>query len=157
MNAKQSAAQPANDLQAIVFRLGDETYGIEIGFVHEIIRYQRPTPLPGSQATILGLINLRSRVLSVLSLRSILGLGSEPLGPSARIVIVGVTGDRVGLLVDEVHEVRTLPADAIQPPPLFASAAGGRHAVGIAQTDRGLVVLLDLEDAISAVGLERAG
>jgi purine-binding chemotaxis protein CheW len=140
------------EIQAIVFRLADEVYGIEIGFVHEIIRHQAPTRVPGSPAEMLGLINLRSRVIPVLSLAAILGGPDADPAPATRIVIVGVEGARVGLVVDEVFEVRTLDAGTVAPAPAFA-ADGRHHAAGVAQTDRGLVVLLDIEDAVASVDL----
>ena len=152
-----SATGAQADVQAIVFGLGAETYGIEIGLVHEIIRHQVPTAVPSAPAAVLGLINLRSQILPVLSLRAIFGLPAVAVDASARIVLVGLDGSRVGLLVDEVFEVRTLAADTIQAPPAFASGEAGFHAVGIAQTARGIVVLLDIEDAVASVDLGLAG
>src|SRR5215218_9963985 len=78
-----TAPTAAADLQAIVFGLGDERYGIEIGFVHEIIRNQELTVVPGASPAVLGLINLRSQVLPVLSLRTIFGRPSIEPGPAA--------------------------------------------------------------------------
>ena len=153
MNASASTAPATADLQAIVFGLGDETYGIEIGFVHEIIRNQELTVVPGASPAVLGLINLRSQVLPVLSLRTIFGRPPGELDSSARIVLVGLAGARVGLLVDRVFEVRTFPAESISPPPAFATGESGFQAVGIAQPDTGLVVLLDVEAAVGSVDL----
>jgi purine-binding chemotaxis protein CheW len=144
------------DLQAIVLGLGDEIYGIEIGFVQEIIRNQPLTAVPGASPAVLGLINLRSQVLPVLSLRTIFGRPAIAVDPAARIVLVGLAGWRVGLLVDEVFEVRTLAADSIQPAPAFATGERGFQAVGIAQTERGLVVLLDIEAVLGSVELGQA-
>jgi len=157
MNVSTAVATATADLQAIIFGLGDETYGIEIGFVHEIIRNQELTAVPGAPPAVLGLINLRSQVLPVLSLRTIFGRPAVDLDSSARIVLVGLDGARVGLLVDQVFEVRTFPAESIAPPPAFATGESGFQAVGIAQTDTGLVVLLDVEAAIGSVDLGQTG
>jgi len=143
------------EIQAVIFRLGAETYGVEIGFVHEIIRVQPPAALPGSSAAVLGVINLRSRIVPVISLRAAFGGTEVEPGPASRIVIVSWNASRVGLLVDEVVEVRSFDVDAIQQPP--AMLAGDRHhTIGIARTERGLVALLDVESAIGAVELSRA-
>ena len=144
----------SREIQAVVFRLGEETYGIEIGFVHEIIRVQPPAALPGTPPAVLGVINLRSRIIPVISLRSVFGGTETEPGPAARIVIVGWNGSRVGLLVDEVVEVRTFDMAEVQPPPPMLSA-DRHHTVGIARTERGLVALLDIEAAIETVELSK--
>jgi purine-binding chemotaxis protein CheW len=157
MTATARHATSTGDLQAIVFALGSESYGIEIAFVHEIIRRQPLTPVPAAPPSVLGLINLRSRIIQVLSLRTIFGLPEAVTTPAERIVIVGFGESRLGLLVDEVSEVRTFGADSIQPAPTFTSGRGPEHIVGIAQTPAGLVILLDIEAAVGSVDLARAG
>ena len=156
VSGARQAPTPGAELQAIVFRLGDEVYGIEIGFVHEIIRHQPPTPVPGTSQAVLGLINLRSMVVPVLSLRTIFDMPPHEPDGRSRIVIVSLEGARLGLLVDEVLEVRTFAATDIQPAPAFVSG-DGHHAIGIAQTEAGLVVLIDVEEAVGSVDLGRAG
>jgi purine-binding chemotaxis protein CheW len=155
MPADLPVAPVAADHQAIVFRVADETYGIEIGFVHEIIRHQPTTGVPGTSTAILGLINLRSRIFPVLSVRTIFGLPEPVPGPRSRIVVVGIDGSRIGLLVDEVSEVRTFSADTIQPPPSFVAGDSQDQIVGIAQTEGGLVILLDVEAVVGSVDLGR--
>src|SRR5680860_622699 len=94
----------------VVFSLGGEEYGVPITLVQEIIRYSPPRPVPGSPMHVEGVINLRGRIIPVVDLRQRFGMGG--LRPDeAKIVIVEMPDLTVGVVVDEVREVLTLPAD----------------------------------------------
>jgi purine-binding chemotaxis protein CheW len=141
------------DYRAVVFDLGSEVYGIEIGFIREIIRQVPITALPGADQSVLGLISLRGQILPVVSLRALFGMPIANPSPSARIVVAELDRGRVGLAVDAVRAVRLLPSDALEPPP--ALGAGPAHVAGIARVDDGLVILLDLEAALARVDVDR--
>ena len=140
------------DYRAVVFDLGDEVYGVEIGFIREIIRHVPITALPGADESILGLISLRGQILPVVSLRSLFGLAPAEPSPAARIIVAELDRGRVGLAVDSVRAVRLLPSDSLEPPP--ALGAGPAHVAGIARVDDGLVILLDIEAALARVEVE---
>lgn len=88
--------------------------GIEIGAVHEIILMQDITPVPKSPRNVLGATNVRGVVLSVVDLRACLGFPSAANTADTRIVLVSYGEEKIGLVVDGVAEVITLPLDAFQ-------------------------------------------
>lgn len=131
--------------QVVVFLLADQTYGIDIGRVYEIIRSEKPVRLPGMPSYMEGVIHLRERIIPVVDLRVRLDLqqaGSGVAADTGRIVIVDAgAGAMVGLMVDAVQEVRDLPDGSVQPPPVNAGLSG--YVEGIALSDGQLIILLD--------------
>jgi purine-binding chemotaxis protein CheW len=149
----EAVAADERDYQVIVFGVGTEVYGVEIGLIHEIIRHQPITALPGTSAEVLGLLSLRGRILPVVSMRVVLGMDDVAPTAASRIVVVELDRGRVGLAVDAVSAVRRLPQGSIQPPPALGGAAP--HLAGVTRVDDDLVVLLDLEAALARVDTDR--
>ncbi len=110
------------DEQFIVFRLGDQEYGLPIAAVDEIARPpERITRLPKAPAFIDGVMNLRGGVVPIVDLRRRFELPSEEPQATRRILVVAVRGGRTGFMVDGVSEVLKLSPDAITPAPDVAS------------------------------------
>ncbi len=112
-------AQHAEETTLVAMHVGDETYGVEVDRVHTVILPQPITAVPRTEDHILGVINLRGRVVPILDLRTRFGLPVAPDGPHAdrRIVMVDVDGEHVGMVVDGVSEVMRVPQGAFAPPP----------------------------------------
>jgi purine-binding chemotaxis protein CheW len=138
-----SKAAP-DELQLVVFELGEERYGLDIASVYEIIRHQPVTAVPQAPAFVEGVINLRGRIIPVVDLRRRFGMPLGPLTRSSRIVVCEVAGVRVGLVVDGVSEVLMVPVDAVEQTPEVASGGIGASLRGIAKLGEHLVILLDL-------------
>jgi purine-binding chemotaxis protein CheW len=135
--------------QLVVFSLGKEEYALPITQVHEIIRYTEPRSVASTDPSVRGVISLRGKILPVYDLATRLGVGIRPTRPSeAKIVIVETASDMAGVIVDDVEEVITIDAEQIGEAP----SAGGRGIDGIAKIDDRLVVLLDPEGIVGAVG-----
>lgn len=101
--------------QFIVIKYGDESFGIDIKYVDNIVRMQRITRVPKVQSYIKGVINLRGEVIPVISLRLKMGLEEDVITKATRIIIIKLdTGDSIGVLVDEVQEVVTLEDSSIE-------------------------------------------
>lgn len=153
------AKSPANESQLVSFLLGGEEYAVDIGFVQEIIRMQEITRVPEAPEFVEGVINLRGRVIPVLDLRKRFRLPASDDRGKMRIVVVATSGRMVGLIVDAVREVLTLPASAIEPAPPVVSGIGKEYLRGIGKRKDRLLILLDLtrilssaeENALSAV------
>ncbi len=110
------------DEQFIIFRLGDQEFGIPVGAVEEIARPpEQITRLPKAPAFIDGLINLRGAVVPIVDLRRRLRLASKEPGGSPRILVLVISGRKTGFLVDGVSEVMKVPAAAISPAPELSS------------------------------------
>ncbi len=133
----------------VIFRLGAEEYGLPVTSVHSIIRYEQATPVPRSPEAVLGVINLRGRVVPVVDLmRRFKGRPFEP-GPLSRIVIAEGASGVVGVAVDFANEVSEFPPEACRPVPEgVLSADTSRAFKGVVERDGSLVILLDLDEAV---------
>lgn len=136
----------AMEEQLVVFQLCNETYGIDISAVHEIIKMQSITKVPRTPEFVEGVINLRGRIVPVIDLHKRFELPLEEETPHSRIIVVEVKGVTVGMIVDSVSEVLRLPEANIDPPP--AAISGGveiEYLRGVGKWQERLIILLDLE------------
>jgi purine-binding chemotaxis protein CheW len=121
--------------QLVVFSLGSEEYALPIGAVHEIIRYTEPRAVASRVAWIRGVIGLRGKIIPVYDLAARMGLEGTP----GKIVIVESGSGQVGVMVDDVEEVLTVSANALEAVP-----TADREAIAaIAKVGDRLVILLD--------------
>jgi purine-binding chemotaxis protein CheW len=133
-----------SEFQVVICQLGDESYGLDIGSVYEIIRFAESTAVPTAPAFVDGVINLRGRIIPVMDLSSRFGLARAETTKSTRIIVAGTAGMRVGLVVDAVTEVLMVPDEAVEPTPPVASGLDSSYIRGIAKLADQLVILLDL-------------
>lgn len=130
--------------QFVVFRLGRETYALDISAVLEIITMQTITDVPGTEECIDGIINLRGRVIPVLNLHRKFSLAGEGITKATRIVVVEVDGCSIGMLVDEVSEVVKITKDSIEQPSGILVGVDSEYLAGVAKLEGHLVIILDL-------------
>ena len=146
----QAEGQEGGSRQVVAFTLGRDEYAVPITQVQEIIRYAEPRSMPGAPPGVEGVINLRGRIIPVMNLRNTLGAAGE-LTDQAKIVVVRPAQETVGLVVDEVTEVRTIGADQLEAAPAGASGMGADVVDCVAKLDDGrLLVLLDLPRLLEA-------
>lgn len=139
----------SDELQLVVFQLGDEYYGAEIGVIREIVTLTHITPVPRTPAYVKGVINSRGRVLPVIDLRRRLGLGVAEETKQTRIAVVEQDGGQVGMIVDGVTEVLRAAPDQIEPPPPVLGGIGSDFIKGVAKSQEKLVTLLDLDKVLA--------
>ena len=109
--------------QYIVVRIGGEKFGIDIGFIDNIVRMQKITRVPKAQVYFKGIINLRGEIVPVMSARIKMGLADDVFTNASRIIIIKIEDKGLlGLIVDEVCEVVTLITDEIEKPTVSSSA-----------------------------------
>jgi len=134
--------------QLATFKIGDHLFGIPVGAVQEVIRYQNSTPVPLAPASIGGLINLRGQVVTAIDLRFRLGLGH--FGPDDRPMNVVVRSGEgaVSLLVDRIGDVVDTPDDIFEPPPETLSGPGRGLILGAYKLDGQLLLALDVDRAV---------
>ena len=136
--------------QNVIFRLGSESYGIDIFLVNEIIRLREITPIPRSAAHIRGLVNLRGKTIPVVDLRVRFMLSQSEDTDSTRIIVVESEQGNVGIVVDAVTEVITVEPDQVdETPPLVANVTAD-FVRGVAKQNDHLITLLNLEQALAA-------
>ena len=140
-----AGGRSTDEIQLVVFELGDERYGLDIATVYEIIRHQPITAVPQAPAFVEGVINLRGRIIPVVDLRDRFGMASGDLTKASRIVVCEAAGTRVGLVVDGVSEVLMVSSDAIEPTPDVAAGSDSGYLRGIAKLGERLIILLDLD------------
>jgi purine-binding chemotaxis protein CheW len=135
--------------QVVLCELAGELYGVDIARVEEIIRLPEITRVPRAPHSVEGVINLRGTVIPVVDLRQVLGLRLTEATKSSRVVVVEVGEHTIGMIVDAVTEVLRVPADAVEPPSAVVTDLDTTYLRGIAKLDGRLVMLLDLERALS--------
>lgn len=137
--------------QWATFTVADELYGIDVMQVKEVLRFTEITPVPGSLPGILGIINLRGNVVTVISTRDLFNLPSSEINSDTRIVVAEFDEEEViGMLVDGVDEVINLPISEVDRAPNVGRDETARHYVqGVCYRDEQLIILLDLAKMLS--------
>lgn len=148
MPAAATASSGEELIQLVSFHIDDEEFGLEILRVQEIIRTPPLTRVPASPAFVEGVVNLRGRVIPVISLRKRFGLGARELDKETRIVVVEVMGTVLGLMVDAVSEVLRIKPDTLEPPPRLGRVER-EYVRGVAKLEGRLLILLDIERLMS--------
>lgn len=141
----------ANDevLQWVTFKLEMETYGINVMHVQEVLRYTEIAPVPGAPSYVLGIINLRGNVVTVIDTRSRFGLKSAENTDNSRIVIIEAEKQVIGILVDSVAEVVYLRASEIDVAPNVGNDESAKFIQGVSNRDGELLILVDLDKLLS--------
>lgn len=143
------------ELQLVAFRLGKETYAVDIQQVQEIIRMQHITQVPGAPSFVEGVINLRGRIVPVIDLRQRLGLPRGERTGETRIVVVEVPPHRVGMVVDAVEEVFRIQEEEIEPPSSLVASIQEKYLRGVGKSGDRLIILLDLEEILKKEEAEK--
>ncbi len=138
-----------DEIQYIVISIGDEQYGINIGYVDNIVRMQRITRVPKSQPYYVGVINLRGEVVPVMSLRKRFGLAADEYAGATRIIILKLEDQSlVGVVVDEVREVVNLDPNTIETPSFKLDERNAAYLAGIGKNGDNLISLLNIENVV---------
>ncbi len=148
-----NVAAKANDndsvIQWVTFRLADETYGINVMQVQEVLRVSEIAPVPGAPHYVLGIINLRGNVVTVVDTRIRLGLRTSEVTDSTRIVIIEGAKHVVGILVDCVSEVVDLAVSEMETAPNVGNDDSAKYIQGVASRDGKLLILVDLNKLLT--------
>ena len=148
-NATKSAEDPI--LQWVTFRLENESYGINVMQVQEVLRYTEIAPVPGAPPYVLGIINLRGNVVTVIDTRSRFALANAETTDQTRIVIIEAENQVVGILVDAVAEVVYLRQSEIETTPNVGNEESAKFIQGVCHKNDELLILVELEKLLSSV------
>ncbi len=139
--------------QYLTFTLGKEVFAAAILTVKEILRYSLITDVPMTHPCLLGMFNLRGRVVPIVDLAVRLGRDPTDIGRRTCIVIAEVTNSNgtveVGIVVDAVRAVVDIPGSLVEPPPAFGIRLHADHMMGVTRLDNLFVVLLDLSKVLA--------
>jgi purine-binding chemotaxis protein CheW len=138
-------------IQLVSFMLADEEYGVEVLKVREIIRMPTITKMPNVPHHVEGIINLRGKVIPIISMRRRFGLMENGNNIQTRIIIMDVSGRLTGFIVDSVSEVIRIHSSEIQPPPTMVSSGGiGQEFItGVFNHAERLLIIMDIDRMFS--------
>ena len=145
----QKKAEVISSLQIVCFKIGNEEYGVDILQVQEIQKVPKILKLPFSKDHILGVIDLRGKVIPIVDLGKKFGIIAD-LSKSSRIVVVDIGGKKIGLAIDAVTNVIKIDTDKIDPPPPVVKGIASKYIIGVAKLKVGFVVVLDINQIFSA-------
>lgn len=133
----------------LLFRIEDEIYGIEIAMVQEIINMVPITQVPSTPGFIKGIINLRGDILSIVDVRIRFQMQERAYDDLTCIIVVEKNGEKIGLIVDEVHEVKFISKANLAPPPNAKLAFQNQFIRSLGHVDEEVVLLIDAEDLLN--------
>ena len=129
-------------LQWVTFQLEEETYGINVMQVREVLRYTEIAPVPGAPDYVLGIINLRGNVVTVIDTRSRFGLIDGEITDNTRIIVIESEHQVIGILVDSVAEVVYLRSSQIDTTPSVGTDESAKFIQGVSNRDGKLLILV---------------
>ena len=143
-----------SDGKYLSFNLSQESYGVAVLKVREIIRLQEITPLPKAPHFIKGIINLRGKIIPVIDLSMRFGMAPIEHDEHTCIIVVQIRKSKgeekfVGLLVEAVQEVVQISTDDIEPPPDFGSGIQLDYLQGMSKSKHGVCTLLNVEAIVN--------
>lgn len=136
-------------LQWVTFRLEEETYGINVMQVQEVLRYSEIAPVPGAPEYVLGIINLRGNVVTVIDTRTRFGLPTTEVTDSTRVVIIEADKQVIGIMVDSVAEVVYLKKSDIDSAPNVGTEESAKFIQGVSNREGELLILVDLNKLLN--------
>jgi purine-binding chemotaxis protein CheW len=136
--------------QWVSFMLGDETYAIDVMQVQEVIKPVEITPVAGSRHYVLGVINLRGNIVTVIDARSRFNLMPIETTRDTRIILVEAKDQVVGVLVDRVEEVMQVSQMQIESAPSVTSTEVSGNIQGVTTRNNALVEFVDLDKLLAA-------
>ena len=136
-------------LQWVTFQLAGESYGINVMQVQEVLRYSEVAAVPGAPAYVLGIINLRGNVVTVIDTRHRFGLEPGELTDNTRIVIIESENHVIGILVDSVAEVVYLRESEVETAPNVGNEDSAKFIQGVCHKNDELLILVALDKLLT--------
>lgn len=148
MGSKPASAD-ATAQEYLVFRLGQEEYGIEILKVQEIRGCDRLTRIPNAPDFITGVTNLRGVIVPIVDLRVRFQLPVCDDNENTVVIVLNLNDRVVGIVVDGVVDVLSMGVDQIKPTPEVASVLSSRYLLGLGVLDSRMIILVNIEKLLS--------
>ncbi len=139
----------AGQEEYLIFRLGNEEYGIEILKVQEIRGCDRVTRIPNAPDFINGVTNLRGVIVPIVDLRVRFAFDVDPENDRAVVIVLNLNDRVVGIVVDGVADVLSLKEEQIKPTPDVGAALASQYLLGLGVIDARMVILVNIEKLLS--------
>jgi purine-binding chemotaxis protein CheW len=153
-----SAAEAAASTQYLTFKLGAETFALDVAEVREILDFTTVTKVPRTPSFMRGVINLRGSVVPVMDLRLKFGMSATQQTVNSCIIVVEMTmeGDSIviGVLADAVQEVIDLEPEQIEPPPRIGTKLNTEFILGMGKHNGSFMMILDIDKIFESADLE---
>lgn len=151
LSAAATPVQPVlNDAHMYVtMRIDRQLFGVPVKYVRDVLRRQHITPIPLAPSEVAGSLNLRGRIVTVIDLRNRLQLKTSDPVEGGMFVVVEHRGELYSLMVDNVGEVMTIAAGAVEKTPANLGSSWMDVASGIYKLDGELLVIMDVEALFS--------
>jgi purine-binding chemotaxis protein CheW len=153
VRATTAPSAPVERTQLVTFRVGDDLFAADIFAVERVLRFSAPRPVPNVPGWLEGVIDYRGRVVPVIDLRARFELPAVPSRESCRIIIVVAGDEWIGAIVDAVHEVVTVAADQLTPPPPLFKGLARQYLRALVRREKEgepVMVLLDVAHLLTA-------
>ena len=144
----------------VMFRLGEDLFAADLFAVERVLRYAPPTGVPDMPAYIEGVMDYQGRVVPVVNLRRRFELAPTPAVAETRILVLNVSGEWIGVVVDGVTEVVPFDRAALSAPPKLFRGLAREYVKGIIRRGDRLLIYLDVEHLLSSterIALQEAG
>ncbi len=157
--SNEATADSLETLKVLTFKLDEEGFGVEISGIQEVLEYRKATRVPRTPDFMLGVINLRGKVIPVVDLRQHFGLTiSTPTVDTCIIIIhVIIEGENtpLGILADRVQDVVEIPAEAINSAPRIGNRINSAYIYGMARIEEDFIILLRLSRIFASDELQK--
>jgi purine-binding chemotaxis protein CheW len=138
------------EVELLTFLVGEETYGIDIGCIVQIVAPRPVTRVPNADPSIIGIMSLRGTMVTLLDIRRRLRHSATPAGNESRIIVVERRGEIVGFPVDKVVGRMKADLQHIEPPPALHPGDQSEYVMGVFRDQNSLTILLEVERLLSA-------
>ena len=135
-------------VQLSCFYIGSALCGIDISVIQEMNKHMEMTTVPQAPRYVLGIMNLRGRIVTIVDLGRKLGLGPSRQTSNSRIIIVNSRDENIGLLVDRVTDVITVNWEEVESTPSNIQGVKGKYFQGVSQASKDLVAILDVDKVL---------
>lgn len=147
--AQNEGTNAEGAFQCVTFTLEGEIYGINVMQVQEVLRETEVAPVPGSPHYVIGIINLRGNVVSVINARTRFGLADKENDDLTRIIVIEASSHTIGILVDSVAEVVDVNRSEIETAPNVGNEETSKYIDGVVSRGDQLLILVDLNKLLS--------
>lgn len=146
----QSIKAEANKgiVELATFYVGEALCGMDILKVQEINKHMEMTKVPQSPGYVMGILNLRGQIVTIIDLGKKLGLSSTDTDKKTRNIIVNSNGEYIGFLVERISDVVQAEQEKVEPSPANIGGVQGNFFTGVFKTENQLIGILDVEEVL---------
>lgn len=148
MSQTAAAKMENKTVELATFYVGDALCGMDILDIQEINKHTKMTDVPQSPEYVMGILNLRGQIVTVIDLGKKLGLSSIELSDESRNIIVKSEDESIGLLVDALADVVPADSEKVEPAPANMGGVQGKYFQGVFKTENSLIGILDVEEVM---------